>query len=806
MKPFILSLLLLMGITISQAQSLVFFNTGYADAESIIRSADGNIIGLFRDRLVKMSPDGDVIWQSTVPANAFSENIFEIADGSIVFIAGATFYRFSSDGEILYEVTYPGLSSINTAAIDSDGLQFVTLDIAGVEYAMRFMKIHFDGTIAWSYDFPDAIRAWRGELMINGAQSKWMAVGSDHIGNLMCNCVTFDTTGTILFDSLFYPQNDFGSITALNGKFIYSRHDFTTAKVVNAMDSDFNHLWSTNLIEGDYYIYDTMDAVIQLYSGNYVQAINAYDHTSGDAFFYLQYLNSEGDPIFKGPDFLRSPAEGYYIRDIVQLDSNKLAFIGNRYRPQNDGFVLITDTLGTLLHLLVNGKVYYDANTNGVMDADEYGFPNIFIQSDPGPFFGITGYDDQYHLNLFSEGNYTNTCLTPPFWDIADPISYTVSLDPGTGGDTISNKDYRLSYVEPVTELQLSLYQYSIVYGFENYSEITVNNFGNQTVGTVNVELHHPAANTLLTTDPPYDYYSDTTIIWIAHNINPYQPQVFHADFICDDSLITPDETDVTVAGIVGPEPFDIDITNNKQTLNETILTSYDPNHLIVNPQGIGETGLIDPSTNSLQYTISFQNTGASPAINISIIDSIDSHIDFTSIQPVGASDVYWMEAKSPNVIIWHFNNIYLPADFTDHEGSTGYIQYSARLKENLPPGTSIRNKASIYFDMNYPVITNSTINTLSAPGSSEDGEQMIFSVYPNPCQDYSNLQLLERSKNCSYSIFDLQGQLIKTKELPDDILNYTVDPVDLADGLYLIRVTNNGKTSAQRWIVLRHE
>jgi hypothetical protein len=62
----------------------------------------------------------------------------------------------------------------------------------------------------------------------------------------------------------------------------------------------------------------------------------------------------------------------------------------------------------------------------------------------------------------------------------------------------------------------------------------------------------------------------------------------------------------------------------------------------------------------------------------------------------------------------------FLPPNDDQHSGE-GYVVFSIRPEEGLDNGTVIRNRASIVFDVNDPIITNEVINTIDdmAPTSS---------------------------------------------------------------------------------------
>jgi len=69
--------------------------------------------------------------------------------------------------------------------------------------------------------------------------------------------------------------------------------------------------------------------------------------------------------------------------------------------------------------------------------------------------------------------------------------------------------------------------------------------------------------------------------------------------------------------------------------------------------------------------------------------------------------------------VAFDFININLPDSTTDLAGSQGYVSYRVKSMANLPMGTAIENTASIYFDFNTPVVTNTVSNLICNPTTS---------------------------------------------------------------------------------------
>ncbi|MBL0097101.1 MAG: hypothetical protein IPP46_11945 [Bacteroidetes bacterium] len=159
------------------------------------------------------------------------------------------------------------------------------------------------------------------------------------------------------------------------------------------------------------------------------------------------------------------------------------------------------------------------------------------------------------------------------------------------------------------------------------------------------------------------------------------------------------------------PGTLEYDLSDNTSSLLKTVIGSFDPNDKQVAPEGLGATGDVLHNTR-FDYRIRFQNTGTASAINIFVMDTIDSDLDLNTFVMHRASHTYDLVING-NILTWRFFNINLPDSNTNEPLSHGFIEYSISPKPGLADGTTIENVAAIYFDFNQPVITNTTLNTM---------------------------------------------------------------------------------------------
>jgi len=71
-------------------------------------------------------------------------------------------------------------------------------------------------------------------------------------------------------------------------------------------------------------------------------------------------------------------------------------------------------------------------------------------------------------------------------------------------------------------------------------------------------------------------------------------------------------------------------------------------------------------------------------------------------------------EISGKGVLTWTFNSSHLPDSLTDVNGSKGFIVFSVHKNTGWPSNSKISNTASIHFDYNKSVVTNTVSDTES--------------------------------------------------------------------------------------------
>lgn len=248
---------------------------------------------------------------------------------------------------------------------------------------------------------------------------------------------------------------------------------------------------------------------------------------------------------------------------------------------------------------------------------------------------------------------------------------------------------------------------------------------------------------------------------------------------------------------------FDVEFgtaqANYEAETSDIVLCSYDPNDKKVEPTGDSrkDFSLIkDP----LKYTIRFQNEGTYKAFDVAIIDTLDSDIDPSSFELVTSSHPVNASITETGIITFFFPDIDLPHSDEDEIGSQGFVTYTVKAKNGVDNFTIINNTASIYFDFNPPIVTNTTewnlVDDLSLVSTKE--VEIHHSVSPNPTTGNIVVTLQNEAK---FSIIDLKGRLVKEGNAKGgkNLIDLILQP-----GIYIINFNyKSGYTSSMKLVVI---
>ncbi|HAP00926.1 MAG TPA: hypothetical protein DCQ93_03270 [Bacteroidetes bacterium] len=443
----------------------------------------------------------------------------------------------------------------------------------------------------------------------------------------------------------------------------------------------------------------------------------------------------------------------------------------------------------------LNGKIYNDANGNGVQDAGENGIANAIVHETNYNHFANTDTGGNYHL-FFTDSTLTYNLVTSPFMYWTQTSSPSVwSITPQT--QSCSGNDFGWHPTPNVHDLTLAQsYANHIGFIWNHTAYFTVTNSGTVTEsGTLQMvkDAHLICSGAL----PSGAIISGDTITWSFSNLAPLAHTNFSIQYVSDTTVNLNDTLHNSI--VLTPSGTDANPADNNAS--ETIIAdlAWDPNGITVSPDGDILNGT------QLSFTVHFQNTGSAAAQNVKVLDTLDANLDKLSFAITGSSHpiTSWSMTGNGN-LQFNFQNIMLPDSVTNFAGSTGFITYRINPLPSLALGTQLHNNASIVFDFNPPVGTNTTLNTIveSTEVQNVNANQQQLSFFPNPAYDELMIQSARSIERIELA--DVSGRIVKTVYGKSGQSNLSVNLNNLTSGVYFINTyTSDGNKINGRFVKL---
>jgi uncharacterized repeat protein (TIGR01451 family) len=363
------------------------------------------------------------------------------------------------------------------------------------------------------------------------------------------------------------------------------------------------------------------------------------------------------------------------------------------------------------------GKVFLDRNSNCFLDSMEEGISKIkvmLVRADHDSFNICSSVNGSYSSDTMSAGLYVNhiDTLELPF-TVTCPISgydsvlidslhmfdydrnFGLECKPGFDIGTIGLVLNSVARPAGIARFNVHVGDMAKMYG------ITCTSSAGDIVLTYSGYLTY-SSSSLGSLLP--DSILPNRLVWKIVDFSMLDfYEAIKPEFYIDSSAISGDLLCFTTS--VTPLTGDRVPTNNVFSQCFPVGASYDPNIKEVAP-----FGSVTTSQDWMYYTIHFQNTGTSYAENVFVHDMIDANLDLNSIQAVAASHNQFMQVyPDSRTVKFNFIHINLLDSSTNEQASHGYVQYRIKLKAGLSEGLNIQNTASILFDLNTPVVTNTT-------------------------------------------------------------------------------------------------
>jgi uncharacterized repeat protein (TIGR01451 family) len=444
----------------------------------------------------------------------------------------------------------------------------------------------------------------------------------------------------------------------------------------------------------------------------------------------------------------------------------------------------------------VTGNIRLDLNGNGCNASDN---PMVYLPvnfSTGSSSLGSTFTDSiGNYLNYISNGNVT---ITPQYqlnYFTISPASYTTNFT-GTGGSSVV--DFCITPNGVHNDLEVVIMPTNSARpGFNASYNIVYKNKGNQVQsGTVALTFEDDVLD-FVSTNPVITTQSSNTLSWDFTNFVPFETRVINVTLNVNSPQETPavtigDILDFNVA--LSTAQTDETPNNNQFDFHQTVVGSFDPNDKVVIQ---GSQISIANVGDYLNYVVRFQNTGTYLAENVVIKDMLSSKLNWGTLEMVSSSHPFRSTLTISNQLEVFYEGINLPPSSVDEPGSHGFITFKIKPKSNVVINDVISNTANIYFDFNFPIVTNTVATTVTALGTN-DFNQSAFSLYPNPTTDFLSVKQANNNLIKEVSVYNTLGQ-----KLWSVINTETIDVRHLPKGTYLITVATDSGKGTQKFVKL---
>jgi hypothetical protein len=334
--------------------------------------------------------------------------------------------------------------------------------------------------------------------------------------------------------------------------------------------------------------------------------------------------------------------------------------------------------------------------------------------------------------------------------------------------------------------------------GFNEHLYVVYQNIGTNVMNGY-VELNYDSNYTFIQSTPTQDSIGPNYLGWNVYNLAPGAQGFFDVETNLPATVALGTQLESTA--MINPFIGDTTDFDNFDTLRQTVVGGYDPNYLEVIPEGDIAPSFV-AAQNYLYYIIHFQNTGTADAINVRTENQIDTNLFVSSLEVIAASHPYTFSLSNANLLKFNFNNIHLPDSGTNMSASNGFIIYRIKPKNNLVIGNEIKNTASIFFDFNPAVITNTTTTKVGIATSFNSVNNNALNkliIHPNPVYgDQAFVSFNSQINGEGYlRLYDLFGKLILTKKVKinKDTNNIEFSSHSIQKGVYLLNLTFGDKS-----------
>jgi uncharacterized repeat protein (TIGR01451 family) len=393
----------------------------------------------------------------------------------------------------------------------------------------------------------------------------------------------------------------------------------------------------------------------------------------------------------------------------------------------------------------LSGQVYNDLNNNGQFDVNETILPGVVIYSDQTNIYTTPDPFGTYRLIYSPDLDTVRIQSVSPYCTINPP--YHVVNQSGSG------YDFGIHFQPGIIDIGVDLTAHHVFRpGFLTNLTITIYNRGTANNQSGTGFLPIPNGISIVPSSLGTAYVQNDTLFFNYSGLGLFESQQINISVQVSPTAAIGDVLTFTVHTNT---PNDIQIANDTYTLTDIIVGAYDPNDKLavatLSPQELA-------AGKPIEYTIRFENIGNFYAERVIITDIIEANLDLQTFRQISSSHPCTWRIKDGRTLEFTFDSIFLQPQ------ETGFVKFSLTANRALQLNQSVSNTASIYFDFNAPIITNTIKTTIQEPSSTHTAPSPIaIRISPNPTNQYALVEVAptDLPRIARIRVSDVSGKLL---------------------------------------------
>ncbi len=463
---------------------------------------------------------------------------------------------------------------------------------------------------------------------------------------------------------------------------------------------------------------------------------------------------------------------------IVEWPSGLTQVLVNQ--PVDDCLAILEESSSTIC-----GTVYYDANGNCTQDANEVGMAGVGLRLMPGDIVVYTNENGEYEFEM-GIGTYTISQLTSSDYAQICPTSnasHTVNVN--AVNSSFCANDFANSSTCILPNLSVSVAPTAHRIGFENLVAITYRNRGVVDASEVTLTITLDGNIVANESTVLWDDYQNNVITYLIGAVPAGSSSTFYLIDSVLASVVV--DTEITISANIDGLEDDCDLSDNSMVSLSRSVGAFDPNDMLVSPEGYIDAGTI------LTYKIRFQNVGNAAVDQVRVESELPEGLDMNSLELGAVSHPYKFSLREDRKMVWDFEFITLPDSASSMAESQGFIIFKVKSDTDLPDQFKIENNADIYFDFNDPIRTNTVVNIIGEAPNGRPNVSGTLNVFPNPMFSSTTLEIYNENNSREVireiKVIDNLGRLVKLKKgLDQDQVQLKRE--ELIPGYYFLKIT----------------